>query len=269
MQKSSIKSSKPLSKAASKPGEAVRLNRFLAECGVASRRGSEELILAGEIYVNGVVCTDLATIIKPGQDTVQYLGKNLVQSVEKIYLILNKPAGYVVSRADEYGRKTVYDLLPEAYKNLPYAGRLDKGSEGLLFFCSDGEVVNQLCHPSYGVEKSYRVEIGKTLSKADLTRLRAGVEIEGGLTQPAGIFVNEKTDKGCVLKVQIKEGRKRQIRQMFEVVGAKVIKLKRMQFGPLVLKDLPVGRWRLLSAHEIRALHKALDAKKQELRNKK
>ena len=268
MRKSSIKSSKALSKAVSKPGEAMRLNRFLAECGVASRRKSEELILAGEISVNGKVCKELATKIDPAQDEVRYQGKKLGIASEKIYLILNKPPGYVVSRADEYGRKTVYDLLPEAFKALPYAGRLDKGSEGLLFFTSDGDLINRMCHPSFGVEKSYRVEIDKVLSKDDLTRLREGLRITGGLTQPAGIFVNERFEGGSVLKVEITEGRKRQIRQMFRAVGAEVKKLKRLQFGSLQLRDLPLGRWRYLTEHEIRALYKELREMNKDLRKR-
>jgi 23S rRNA pseudouridine2605 synthase len=145
----------------------------------------ESLVTDGKIVVNGKVCTDLAMQITEDQDIVQYSGKELKRKQDKIYIILNKPAGFVVSAQDEYSRKTVYDLLPEKYANLPYAGRLDKGSEGLLLFTNDGELIKQLTHPSHKVLKSYRVDIDKKLSHNDLIRLRNGVEIEGGITQKA------------------------------------------------------------------------------------
>lgn len=256
---SSIKSSKQSSRPVSKPGKTYRLNRYLADCGLGSRRKVESLVTDGKIVVNGKVCTDLAMQITEDQDIVQYSGKELKRKQDKIYIILNKPAGFVVSAQDEYSRKTVYDLLPEKYANLPYAGRLDKGSEGLLLFTNDGELIKQLTHPSHKVVKSYRVDIDKKLSHNDLIRLRNGVEIEGGVTQKAGVFVKKHDESGMTLKIEIHEGRKRQIRQMIQALGAKVVALRRLQFGPLVLKDLPVGRWRELTPAEIFALRRATD----------
>lgn len=253
-------SSKQPSKTALKPGEGLRLNRFLADCGLGSRRKVEELILAGEIMVNGAVCLDLAQRILP-TDTVKYQGTKLEKATEKIYLVLNKPTGFVVSSSDEYGRKTVYDLLPEAYRHLPYAGRLDRNSEGLLFFCSEGDLINKLTHPSYEVEKVYKVIIFGRLNKEKLEQLRHGVMIEGGLSKSAGVFVKEVSAEESELKLVISEGRKRQIRQMIEAVGARVKSLKRMQFGPLKLKDLPSGRWRILSKSEINSLYQAVAVK--------
>ena len=248
-------SSKQSSKTASKPGETVRLNRFLADCGLGSRRGVETLITDGKISVNGTICKDLASQVDPSQDEVRYQGKIL--SIEKkTYLVLNKPMGYVVSQKDEFDRKTVYDLLPDEFANLPYAGRLDKNTEGLLLFCNDGTLIKQLTHPSYEVEKVYRVQIEPKISLTAIEKLRQGVVIDGGLTQSAGVFVKSQSNTGMSLKVVISEGRKRQIRLMIKAVGARVINLKRVQFGPLFIKDLPVGRWRPLTADEVRALYK-------------
>ncbi|MBW6513860.1 MAG: rRNA pseudouridine synthase [Candidatus Syntrophosphaera sp.] len=251
---SSRSSSGTSSKTASKPGEGVRLNRWLAECGVCSRREADELIRRGEVRVNGEACADLSRRIDPAQDTVEHKGKKLERAQERTYLLLNKPRGYVVSRSDEFERQTIYALLPESAANLRYAGRLDKNSEGLLLLTNDGDMINRLTHPTHKVEKVYRVEINRRLGKKELDALRAGVRIEGGITHSAGVYVKSSTESGMTLKLVITEGRKRQIRQMVEAVGAKVLRLKRLQFGPLLLKDLPTGRWRLLTAAELRAL---------------
>ncbi|KAF5053775.1 Ribosomal large subunit pseudouridine synthase B [anaerobic digester metagenome] len=253
--KSSTTSSKQSSKAPSKPGKEYRLNRFLADCGLGSRRKVEELITSGLISVNSVTCRDLACKIDPSRDEVKYEGKALHREEKKLYLVLNKPLGYVVSAKDEYSRKTVYDLLPEHLASLPYAGRLDKNSEGLLLFTNDGVLIKQLTHPSHKVEKSYRVVVDRKLGRAAIQQLREGVVIEGGITQSAGVYVKSESEKEMQLKLVIREGRKRQIRQMVEAVGAKVVSLRRLQFGSLQLKDLPVGRWRPLSRAEIASLY--------------
>ncbi len=241
----------------------MRLNRFLADCGLGSRRKVEELISSGEIEVNGEICRDLACQVDPERDEVRHLGKILKRETEKIFIMLNKPAGFVVSQKDEYSRKTVYDLIPEQFASLPYAGRLDKATEGLLLFTNDGNLIKELTHPSHKVEKVYRVEVEPRLPRAALQKLRSGVEIEGGLTQSAGVYVKSNTETGMSLKMVITEGRKRQVRLMIEAVGGKVKKLRRLQFGPLLLKDLPLGRWRILSQPEIRSLYFAGSARKK------
>lgn len=251
---SSRSSLKTSSKTASKPGEGIRLNRWLAECGICSRRDADELIRKGEVRVNGELCNDLSRRIDPARDTVEHKGKKLERSPERVYLMLNKPRGYVVTRSDEFDRLTIYSLLPENASNLRYAGRLDKNSEGLLLLTNDGEMINKLTHPTHKVEKVYRVEINRRLGKKELDALRGGVRIEGGLTHSAGVYVKNSTEHGMTLKIVITEGRKRQIRQMVEAVGAKVLHLRRLQFGPLQLKDLPLGRWRPLTQAELRAL---------------
>lgn len=249
---SSNGSSARSSKTASKPGDGTRLNRWLAECGICSRREADELIRSGEVSVNGEPCLDLSRRVGP-RDKVSLRGKEL-RIAEKVYLMLNKPRGYVVTHSDELKRETIYSLLPESAANLRYAGRLDKNSEGLLLLTNDGEMINALTHPKRRVEKVYRVEVNRRLSRKELEELRRGVQIEGGITLPAGVFVKNDSDKGMTLKMVITEGRKRQIRQMVEAVGAKVLRLKRLQFGTLMLKDLPLGRWRYLSGAELRSL---------------
>ncbi len=252
---SSLKtSSGSSSRTALKPGEDMRLNRFLASCGLGSRRKVEELIAAGQISVNGEVCTDLARRVDPEKDEVCHQGKGLKLPSEKVYLVLNKPRGYVVSHQDELQRSTIYELLPESASNLRYAGRLDKNSEGLLLLTNDGELINRLTHPTHKVEKVYRVDVDRRLSQRQLEELRRGVLIEGGITHSAGVYVKSETTGGMTLRLVITEGRKRQIRQMIEAVGAKVRLLRRLQFGPLKLKDLPSGRWRPLTTAELNAL---------------
>jgi len=254
---SSKRSSAPSSKTASNAGDATRLNRFLAECGLGARRKVEQLVVDGRITVNGEVCTDLARRIDPKEDTVLLDGNEIQPRTRFLYLILNKPRGYVVSRSDELGRDTIYALLPEAAMELNYAGRLDRNSEGLLLLTNDGELINRLTHPNFKVEKVYKVETTTRLNKTQLEQLRKGVLIEGGMTRSAGVFVKSESERGMTLKVVITEGRKRQIRYMFRAVGANVRSLKRLQFGPLMLKSLPTGQWRPLTDGELRALKAA------------
>lgn len=252
---SSPNSTRPSSKTASKPGKSLRLNRFLADCGLGSRRKVEELITSGKILVNKEICLDLSCKIDPAADEVTLKGKGpLVLRQNQVYLMLHKPRGYVVTRQDEFDRNTIYELLPGNSGDLNYAGRLDKESEGLLLLTTDGDLINKLTHPRNKVEKVYKAEISRRLSKKELDTLRRGVQIEGGRTHSAGVFVKNSTDCGMTLKFVITEGRKRQIRQMVEAVGAKVTQLRRLQFGTLKLKDLPPGRWRPLTPAEIRSL---------------
>lgn len=254
MKSSSPNSIKPSSKTVLRDGKTLRLNRYLADCGQGSRRKVEEFITSGRIKVNDILVKDLSRQILPGKDKVTLDGKLIQPQKEKYYLILNKPRGFIVSQNDELGRKTVYSLLPPKGKQLAYAGRLDKDSEGLLLFTNDTALINLLTHPENKVEKVYRVDINRPLNNEELNILRKGVEIEGGKTLPAGIFVKSRKTNGMTLKMVITEGKKRQIRQMIEAVGARVTYLKRLQFGPLKLKDLPVGRWRLLEPAEVKAL---------------
>ena len=254
MKNSSPNSIKPSSKTVLRDGKTLRLNRYIADCGQGSRRKVEEFITSGRIKVNGILVKDLSQRVNPAEDKVTLDGKPIHPQKEKYYLILNKPRGYIVSQSDELGRKTVYSLLPPKGKQLAYAGRLDKDSEGLLLFTNDTAMINLLTRPENKVDKVYKVDINRRLNNAELNTLRNGVEIEGGKTLPAGVYVKAQSPDTMSLKIVITEGRKRQIRQMIEAIGAKVTYLKRLQFGPLQLKDLPVGRWRLLEPAEIKAL---------------
>ena len=232
----------------------TRLNKYLAEAGLGSRRKVETLILEGRVSLNGSVVKELSTSIDPAKDKVCLDNKPVTPAQSHKYIILNKPRGYIVSASDELGRQTIYELLPDFASGFRYAGRLDKNSEGLLLITNDGDMINRLTHPTFKVEKVYKVDVNKRLSKSQLDSLRSGVEIEGGKTRPAGVFVKNQAESSSSLKMVITEGRKRQIRLMIEAVGAKVTGLRRLQFGPLKLKDLPSGRWRFLTEGELKAL---------------
>ncbi len=232
----------------------VRLNKYLAEAGLGSRRKVEELIINGKVFINGEKVTDLATQVDSLKDKVTINGKAVEADVKKVYLLLNKPQNYVVTKQDEYDRKTIYKLLPDFAQNCVSAGRLDMDSEGLLLITNDGDLVQVLTHPTKKIEKTYRVEIDLPLYKSQLEELRTGVLIEGYKTKPAGVFVKSNREGNVVLKIIISEGKKRQIRLMLEALGRRVFNLKRMQIGEIELGKLPVGMWRLCSKSEVNYL---------------
>jgi len=232
----------------------VRINKYLSEAGLGSRRKVEELVTAGKVKLNGQKVTDLATMVNASQDKLEVDGKPIRPEEKKIYLLLNKPKQYIVTRQDEFDRKTIYKLLPDFAQNCVSAGRLDKDSEGLLLVTNDGDLVQVLTHPTKKVEKVYRVEIDLPLTQKQLTELRSGVVIDGYKTRPAGAFVKSAGQAHPVLKMIISEGKKRQIRLMIEAVHRKVISLKRIQIGELELGKLPVGMWRLCSRTEVKYL---------------
>ncbi len=232
----------------------VRINRYLADAGLGSRRKVEELVSSGAVQINGKVATELSTQITPGADEVKVEGRLIHPADKKVYLLLNKPRQYIVTRQDEYDRKTIYKLLPDFAQNCVSAGRLDKDTEGLLLVTNDGDVVQALTHPTKKVEKVYRVEVDYPLSTKQLAQLREGVLIDGYRTQPAGVFVRSNRQGAVVLKMVITEGKKRQIRLMIEAVNRKVLSLKRVQIGEIELGKLPLGMWRECSREEVRYL---------------
>lgn len=232
----------------------TRINKYLSEAGLGSRRKVEELIVSGKVQLNGETITDLATQVNPTQDKVSVNGKEVSVEAKKVYILLNKPRQYIVTRQDEFDRKTIYKLLPDFAQNCVSAGRLDKDTEGLLLVTNDGDVVQALTHPTKKVEKVYRVEVDQPLTRRQLDDLRNGVVIEGYKTRPAGVFVKDSQAGGIHLKMVITEGKKRQIRLMIEAVHRKVISLKRIQIGEIELGKLPLGMWRLCSREEIRYL---------------
>ena len=232
----------------------VRINKYLAICNLGSRRSVETLISNNRIKINGNIITDLSTIINEDKDVVEFDGKALVPTVEKIYLILNKPKKYVVTTKDELDRSTVYDLLPDFGVNIFSIGRLDYMSEGLLHFTNDGDFSEKIIHPRYKLPKLYKVKVKGNMDKAKLDKLRNGVKISGKITQPAIVHLKKATPDVTILRMTIFEGRKRQIRYMLKAVGSEVLELKRLQIGNLKLGKLPPGMWRMLKPGEIRSL---------------
>ena len=229
----------------------MRLNRYLALCGLGSRRACEEIILGGGVRINGRAVRELATMVEPG-DTVVARGRVVRPAAER-YLVLNKPPGVLSSRASQGGKPTVYDILPRDAANLPHVGRLDADSEGLLLFSNDGELSQALTHPSRHVEKEYDVILGETFDTKHIPKLLKGVYLEEGRAKAAHVHV-EGANK---LRVVLTQGINRQIRRMFAALGYKVKRLTRTRLGPLKLGRLPRGAWRELSAREIEALRRA------------
>ena len=229
----------------------MRLNRFLAAAGLGSRRSCEELISSGFVAINGRRIDNLATIVLPGDD-VRVKGRP-IQAAPLVTLLLNKPRGFVVTRSDEQGRRTVYDLLEQGHSNLFHVGRLDKESEGILLMTNDGALAQKLLHPSHGVEKEYEVELDKTFDPELTAKLLRGVHIEGG----RGRFESVRMVGPKLLRVVLKQGIKRQIRLMLYRLGYEVERLRRIRMGPVSDFKLPPGAWRPLTAKELDLLAKA------------
>ncbi|MBR2498300.1 MAG: rRNA pseudouridine synthase [Clostridia bacterium] len=228
----------------------MRINKYLAYSGVASRRGADQLINDGHVKINGRICSP-GDDVDVGEDSVTVNGK-LVNVVKKYdYYIMNKPKGYVCTVKDDKGRKTVMDLLPKGSKRLFPVGRLDYDSEGLLILTNDGDLTFKLTHPKNEVPKTYLVKTEKLVSDEDLNKLRSGVVIDGVKTKKCNIRLIENTKTSSKLHVTITEGRNRQVRKMFEVIGNNVDFLKRIKIGDLTLMGLNRGEVRQLSAREI------------------
>ncbi|MDA3812680.1 MAG: pseudouridine synthase [Candidatus Cloacimonetes bacterium] len=232
----------------------VRINKFLAQCNLGSRRSVEKLILDGKILVNGKVETSLSSQINPDKDIIKYEGKRVNPILESIYLMLNKPKKYLVSTKDDFDRKIVYDLLPDFGTNLFYIGRLDYMSEGLLLLTNDGDFAEKIIHPKYKLQKVYKVKIKGKIADEDIAKLRKGITLNGKKTKPAIVYVNNVKNNTTTLKMTIFEGRKRQIRYMLKSVGSEVLELKRLQIGTVKLNKLPVGMWRMLKPSEVTSL---------------
>jgi len=232
----------------------MRINKYLAKCGLASRRKVEEFIVNGDVKVNGIVVTDLSLQIDSEEDIVEYKNKRVGITEGNVYIMLNKPPGYVVTKSDEFERKTVYDLLPEFAKNLNPIGRLDMDSEGLILLTNDGDFANKIIHPRYKLPKTYRVEAKGNISDDELKLLREGIVIEGKVTLPAKVYIQDQSNDEVHLKMIIYEGRKRQIRLMLDAIDCRVFNLKRTQIGEVSMAKLPHGMWRQLMPKEVLSL---------------
>lgn len=232
----------------------MRLQKYLALSGVASRRASEKLIQEGRVAVNGQTITEMGVQVTQG-DRVTVDGRAVAIQEEKHYLAYYKPVGEVTTAADPEGRATVMDKFRDYPVRLYPVGRLDYDSEGLLLLTNDGDMMNSLLHPSHEVDKTYLVKVSNQPSEDALRRLRAGVQLDDGrMTSPAKVRVVRQEAFDTVMLVTIHEGRNRQVRRMMEAVGHQVVMLKRVGFGPIYLNDLPRGQWRRLTAEEIRRL---------------
>jgi pseudouridine synthase len=242
-------------------GTLERLQKYLARCGVASRRKAEEMIKQGQVRVNQQIVSVMGFQVEPGKDLVEVNGKVVKPEIRKVYLLLNKPLNVVTTLDDPQQRKIVTDLIQGIQERVFPVGRLDYHSEGLLLLTNDGELAYRLTHPRYEIAKTYLTLVSGQIKENTINLLRNGVELEDGLTQPAVVKVLNREKAKTLLEITIKEGRNRQIRRMCDKVGHPVISLKRIKFGPLELGDLKPGKYRELKPKEIQALKAACKMK--------
>jgi len=233
----------------------VRLQKYLAECGIASRRKSEDIIAKGLVKVNGDIVTELGTKIDPAVDKVEFINNLLIplKPEKKVYLMLNKPVGYVTTLDDEKGRSTVMDLLKDVEEKVVPVGRLDMYTSGLLLFSNDGDFINKVTHPSHETTKTYVVKTRGIPTENDLEKLRKGIKIDDYITSPAKVelLLKDNTNDVARIKIEIHEGRNRQVRKMIEAIGLSTIALKRESVGNLTVEGLNKGKWRYLSEQEV------------------
>ncbi len=237
----------------------IRLNKFLAQSGVASRREVDKMIVEGRITVNSRVVRILGTKIDDEKDRVELDGKKVEKEEEMIYLMLNKPQGYLVTLKDPFKRPTIKELLPSLKERIYPVGRLDYDSEGLLLLTNNGELAHRLAHPRYRVPKNYVVEVKGVAESSKISRLERGVYLDGKKTAPARIAKLSGSAKKTLLRIEIHEGRKREVKRMFEAVGHRVLRLKRVGFGGMRLGKLQTGKWRFLTQREVDSLKRRVD----------
>lgn len=231
----------------------VRLQKFLAEAGVASRRAAEKLIVEGHITVNGEVINTLGAKIDPAGAEVAVDGR-IVRARRKVYVALHKPRGFLCTRSDPEERRTVLDLLPREWSNLFPVGRLDQDSEGLLFLTNDGEFSLHLTHPRYGIRKKYLAVVEGRIDESQLKRFTEGVEDEGELLKAERAYLITANNSHSSVELELAQGRNREVRRLFAALGHEVVQLRRTQIGPIRLAELPVGKWRILNPTEIKSL---------------
>ncbi|MGI5911489.1 MAG: pseudouridine synthase [Syntrophomonadaceae bacterium] len=236
----------------------MRLARYLANAGISSRRKAEALINQGRVKVNEVTVKEKGFIITPGQDMVKFDG-HIVTIQDKIYILLNKPAGYISSVYDPQGRPIVLDLLKDIKQRVYPVGRLDYDTEGLLLLSNDGEFTNLMLHPRYGMTKTYQALVYGKINEEALNQLRNGIKLDDGITAPAGVRILNQYKNNTCLEIKIHEGRKRQVKRMCIAVGHPLINLKRTAIEELTIKGVPLGQYRFLNEMEVKSLiNKAL-----------
>jgi len=232
----------------------TRLNKFLSKAGVASRREADKLITEGRISVNNEVVQVLGAKVDDEKDVIRIDGKKIRLKDKFQYLMVNKPPGYLVTLKDPSKRPTVLDLIPSLKSRVFPVGRLDFDSEGLLLLTDDGELAYRLTHPRYGIKKVYVVKVKNIPERSRLHILERGIRIDGKKTAPAKVRLLKSGSKSALIRVELTEGRKREVRRMFEAIGHPVRELKRIQFAELNLRNLKRGQWRHLTLEEISKL---------------
>ena len=235
--------------------EEIRLQKYMADCGVASRRKCEEYILQGKVKVNGEVVTELGTKVLPSKDEIEFEGRKITSNEKHVYILLNKPIGYVTTTNDQFGRDDVLDLVKVKERVVP-VGRLDMYTSGALILTNDGEFVYKVTHPKHEINKTYTVTLKGIITKEEVENLQKGVDIGDYITKPAKVKIL-KTDlekQISRLEIIIHEGKNRQVRRMCEAVGRKVLALHRTKIGEISVKDIPLGKWRNLKKEEIEKL---------------
>jgi 23S rRNA pseudouridine2605 synthase len=231
----------------------MRLQKFLAHAGVASRRAAEDIIKAGRVSVNNTIVQDMGITVSEA-DVVIVDGKIVKSEEEKAYIMLNKPVGYVSSVKDQFGRPAVTDLVMETGKRLYPVGRLDYDTSGLILLTNDGDFTYRLTHPKHEIDKVYEALIEGFPEKQEIKKFESGIEIEDYITSPSRLIIKEKQGFNTLIHITIHEGKNRQVRKMCEAIGHKVLTLKRIQIGPIALDNLPLGKWRYLTDAELKRL---------------
>lgn len=229
----------------------IRLNKFLSQAGVASRREADRIIAEGRVAVNGKAVEDLGHKIDGQKDMVEVDGKRVKREERFVYLMLNKPPGFLVSLKDPFGRPTIRNLLPPLKKRIFPVGRLDYDSQGLLLFTNDGELAYRLTHPHFKIKKVYLIKVKGEPDPSKFSKLEKGISLNGKKTAPAKIIPLSVLSKRALIRIEIYEGRKREIRRMFEAIGHRVLGLQRIKFDGLALGKLKKGQWRYLTQKEI------------------
>jgi len=233
----------------------MRLHKFLSICGVASRRSAEKLVAAGRVTVNGHVVSNVRRGIDPETDEIRLDG-NRVQPETKVYIMLNKPTGYLTTMKDPHGRKTISELVRDVPQRVVPVGRLDKDTKGLLLMTNDGEVTYCLTHPKFELKKTYHAIVEGTVTEEELDELRSGIELSDGAASPAEARVIARQGNATELEIIIPEGRKRQVRRMCSAIHHEVIELTRVAMAGIMLKDVAEGSWRYLSPAEVSHLRR-------------
>lgn len=230
-----------------------RLQKYIARCGITSRRKAEEIILQGHVKVNGIIVKELGSKIAPEKDVITVYNKRIHEKEEHIYIKLYKPEGYITTVKDQFNRKTVLDLVNIKERIYPI-GRLDYDTSGLLLLTDDGDLANKLMHPKYHIFKTYEADIKGSISEDSINILKNGILIDGYKTAPAKVKLINRSQKNTSVQISIHEGKNRQVRKMFEKIGHRVIKLKRISFGNINLGGLMEGQWIYLTDDEIKYL---------------